>query len=153
MRGQVVSELYMIDAPAVALSAATAKTLLEVATPSTSTARIVDITFGCDAAVSGTLKVELLNCSATGSGSAYTLKRVNGDAQNRAALTTGKLNSGEPTVTNVLKTWPPMALPGGPFEIQLPLGREIYLPVSTIYAVRLTSSTACNGYANLQIEE
>jgi hypothetical protein len=147
------AETYSIDSPANALVAATAKTCIEIATPATQTNRIIDLTVGADAVVSGTLKVELITLAATGTGTAYTPKKCNGEAQNRAANTTGKItDTAEGTTPTVLKTYL-FPLPLGGFEIQLPLGRERYMPVSTIVGVRLTASVACNGYAYVEFEE
>lgn len=148
-----MAEVYSIDSGSGALSAATAKTLIEISTPSTQTDRIVDITVGCDSTSAGNLKVELIDAT-SGTGTAYTPKKVNGDAQNRAANTTAKvLDSVEPSSVTVLKTWM-FPLPLGGFEIQLPLGREHYVPVSKMYGIRLTSSIgSVNGYASVQIEE
>lgn len=147
-----MAEVYSVDSGSCALTAATAKTCIELSTPSSQTDRIVDVTVGADPTATGTLKVELITAT-TGTGTAYTPKKVNGEAQNRAANTTAKINdSVEPTSVTVLKTWM-FPLPLGGFEIQLPLGREHYIPASSMYGLRLTSSITANAYVSTQIEE
>lgn len=147
-----MAESYSVDNGGTALTAATAKTVVELSTPSTQTDRIIDITVGCDVTAAGSLKVELIDAT-SGTGTSYTPKKVNGEAQNRAANTTAKINdSVEPTSVTVLKTWM-FTLPLGGFEIQLPLGRERYIPASKMYGIRLTSSQAGNGYAYAEVEE
>ena len=151
-----MAETYSIDAPAVALVAATAKTVA-IASTGTNTARVVDITVSADyvtIATPITLKVELVKYASAGTSTAQTPTRVNGEAQNRAAITAGGINcSAEPTTPVVIKTWM-LVLPGGPFELLGPLGREIgYAAASSFFGVRCTASSACNVYVNLQFEE
>lgn len=147
-----MAEVYSVDSGLVALVAATAKTLVEISTPSTQTNRLVDLFIGCDAVTAGTLKVEMIQAT-TGTGTTYTPKKFNGEAQNRAANTTAKIaDTVEPTSVTVLRTWM-FPLPLGGFEIQLPLGREHYMPGSVMFGYRLTASIGANGFVTVQFEE
>ena len=148
-----MAEVYSVDSGAGALTAATAKTLIEISTPSTQTNRLVELVVGCDATAAGTLKVELIQAT-TGTGTAYTPKKFNAEAQNRVANTTAKvLDTVEPTSVTVLRTWE-FPLPLGGFVIQQPLGREHYMPTSVMYGYRFTSSIgSVNGFATVLFEE
>lgn len=151
-----MAETYSIDAPAVALVAATAKTVA-VASTGSATARVVDVTISSDYTTVATpisLKVELVKYASAGTNTAQTPTRVNGEAQNRAPITAGGINcSVEPTTPVVVKTWS-IILPGGPFELMGPLGRELaYAAANSFIGVRCTASAACNVYVNLQVEE
>ena len=150
-----MAEDFSIDAPAVALVAATAKTLAMITTPSTGDCDIIDATIGCDSTSAGTLKVELISWASNGgTATAYTLKKVNAAAQARAAFSGGFIAfTAEPTgAATVQRTWM-FVLPLGGFELQLPLGRETHIPVSSFWGFRFTSSVAANGYCSAQIEE
>jgi hypothetical protein len=146
---------YTIDAPAVAMTAGTAYYILGVATSSTIVCDIIDITVGCDATAAGVLKIELISWTVDGTGTAYTPKPINGDAQLMSALITAKIAytvAPSGTIT-VFKTWGyPLPLAGP--EIMLPLGREITIPKSSYYGMRLTPTTVSpNGYCNWTVEE
>lgn len=146
---------YSIDAPAIALTAATAEYPIGAITSATCPIDIIEIAVGCDATAAGLLKVELITWTTDGTGSAYTPKPSNGDAQLTACVTTAKINytvAPSGTIT-VLRTWP-MPTPTGPFDILLPLGREETIPVSTKFGLRFTSTTVSpNAYATLLFEE
>ena len=149
-----MANTYGVDAPAIALTAATALYMLGVATPSTSDLDFIDFLFGADATAAGTLKVELLSWTTDGTGTAYTPSRLNGSAQNRPSLATAKIDyTSAPSGTlTIIKTWM-FVLPTGGFEIQEPLGRDIYMGPGKFYGIRFTSSVACNGYAHVEFEE
>jgi hypothetical protein len=152
-----MAELYGIDNGGTGLSAATAKTVIELLSGSTASARICELWLSCDYVTIATplfIKVELLTAT-SGTGTAYTPKRLNGEAQNRASVCTAKINdSVEPTSPTVFRT-SGFVVPSGPLIFQFPLGREgMYLPPSTTMGVRLTCASAItNVYANLAFEE
>ncbi|MGB6771184.1 MAG: hypothetical protein WBF51_04185 [Candidatus Dormiibacterota bacterium] len=151
-----MAETYSVDAPAIALSAATALYMLGIATPSTMDADIIEITGGCDSTSAGSLKVELVTWTSDGTGTAYTMKKMNAASQGRAAVTTAKVDyTVAPTGTiTVFKTWI-LPLPTGPFVLQEPLEYGwIHAPVSTFWGLRYTSTIgSVNGYAGLVIAE
>lgn len=148
-----MAQVYSIDNGGATLTAATAKTLVELSTGSGDQARIVDITVSSDASAAGNLLVELI-VATTGTGTSYTPKKMNADAQASAADCTAKINDTvEPSSVTVLKVWN-MPLPGGPFELQLPLGREHFVPVSSMYAIRCTTGlSSTKAYVNVAFEE
>lgn len=146
---------YTIDAPAIALTAGTALYVVGAITTSTCPLDIIEFSIGCDAVVTGLLKIELVTWTTDGTGSAYTPKPMNGDAALTACTTTAKIDytvAPSGTIT-VLRTWE-LPLPIGPLPEQLPLGREITIPISTKFGFRLTSTTASpNAYTTLAFEE
>lgn len=148
-----MAELYSIDSGTGALSAATAKTMIEVSSGSTVTARWKKLRVSCDATSAGSLKVEIISAT-SGTGTAYTPKKVNADAQNRAANLTAKvLDTVEPTSVTVLETFD-FPLPLGGYLEQHVLGQERYMPPSVMYGIRLTSTIgSVNGWVYLEVEE
>lgn len=157
-----MSESYVIDSPAVALTAGTAKSVLVAIAASTQPFRVIQFGVGCDATATGLLKVEILvgTLTAGTTGTAPNIARNNAEAYNKAPLTTASLYTAEPTYTKhasngALAVWTRIfALPCTEFELEFPLGREPYCPESNVMAVRLTSTTvAPNAYATLVVEE
>ena len=158
-----MAESYTIDEPAIALVAATAKTVVIAAAASTKPFRIIGFSVGCDATATGVLKVEfLLGTISSGTpGTAPNKSRMNGESWNIAPQTTGTGGySAEPTWTKhasndalAIKTYI-IPLPVAPYELEFPLGREFYCPVSNSVGVRLTSTTVSpNSYTTIHIEE
>lgn len=151
-----MAEIYSVTtgiATPIALAAATAKTVIEIAAPATATARVVQagITFDAASAAAG-IKVEMVRYATTGTGTAYTPLKYNGEGQARASLCTAKTNDTvEPGTPVPVEVW---FVPntGGQFW-QLPLGRELYVPSSAIVGIRVTSAAVVNCAANLIFEE
>ena len=144
---------YSVNNGGSALVAATAKTLVEITTTSTQEARIkqLQVSFNDSSAAAGT-KVELVTYTGASTGTAYTPKKYNADAQGRAANTSAKINdSVEPTTPTVLDVW---YLPNtaGLF-MQWPLGCELYIPISTIFGVRVTAAGTPTTAVTLIFEE
>lgn len=157
-----MAEAYIIDSPAVAVTAGTAKSVLVATAASTQPFRVIEFTVGCDAVATGLLKVEFLVGTLT-SGTTTTapnVGRMNADSWNKTPLATASTYSAEPTYTKssnngalAIKTMI-IPLPATPYDIEYPLGREFYCPESNVFAVRLTSTTVSpNAYATLAIEE
>lgn len=150
-----MAETYGVDAPLVALTAATAQYMLGLATASTVDCDLIDAAIGCDSVSGGSLRVELVSWTTDGTGTAYTPKQMNAGSFGRSSVTSAKVvYTVAPSGTIVvLKTWD-LVLPTGPFELQWPLGREIHVPVSKFYGIRFTPSIgSINGYCHLQFEE
>jgi hypothetical protein len=98
------------------------------------------------------IKVELVRYATTGTGTTYTPLKYNGEGQARASLCTAKVNNTvEPGTPVAVECWyvPNTA---GQFW-QLPLGREMYVPPSTLLGIRVTSAAAVNCAANMAFEE
>ncbi len=144
---------YNVTTGAVALVAATAKTVIELVTTATVTADLVQasVSFDASTAAAGVV-VELCRGTTTGTGTAATPVRYNGAAQMMAAAVTAKTNdTAEPATLTVIESYyvPNTA---GQFW-QLPLGRELVIPPSTLLSLRVTSAAAVNVRANLIFEE
>lgn len=148
-----MAEVYGVTNGGVALAAATAKTVIELAIPATGSGRIVQVACSFDASTAAAaIVVELVRFATTGTGTAYTPLRYNGEGQNRAAVWTAKINNtvegGTPTV--VESYFVPNT--SGQFW-QYPLGRELYCPSSTFIGLRVTSAAIVNCRATLAFEE
>lgn len=145
---------------AVALSAATAKTIVGFLNAANNTVSIAEAAVSGDA-TSGNLLIELVfgtnatNAPGTNSTS-FTPLLGRGSTQTLNS-TAGVTWTSEPTVLTVLKRWQ-MPWPGGPFVIQSPLSREIngVVTASTsgkFVGLRLTSSVSANTHGYAEIEE
>lgn len=149
-----MAKVYTISTGAVALTAATAKTVAEWTTTSATTLIWVgfDVTFDGATATNVPVKVELVSYTGASTGTTFTPLKANGDAQNMAATSTAKTNdSVEPTGPTVRRSW--AIPPTGGVSFQFPLGREIgYMPVSSIYGIRCTAPNAVNVYVNIDAE-
>lgn len=143
---------YSISTSNVALTAATAKTVLE----GSATANVplewiaLDISFDGVTATATPVRVDICTYAATGTGTAYTAKRY-GQAQGTAASSWKINDTVEPTTPTILLSW--YVPPTSGFSYQWPLGRELFHGVSTIQGVRLTAPAAVNAIVNLTIEE
>jgi hypothetical protein len=149
-----VSVQYSVTNGLTALAAATAKTLIEINPGSSIPAELVALDVSSSYLTTGTpvsLLVELGTASATGTGSSYTPKKF-GQAVG-TALSTVKINDTvEPTSFVVAVAWE-IVLPAGPFCYQWPLGREYFLAVSSVNAIRFTASAVCSVVTNAIFEE
>jgi hypothetical protein len=144
---------YYIAWDGIALVAATAKTILELPTGSTLDVDIDEVFVGFDYANSTTLgscKIQWGTFTTTGTGTAATPAPY---SENRVAslVSSAKVaDTVEPTGfsqgTLGANTFRPsiyVPLPGI-HAWQAPTEKELYVPVSTNYALRLTSTVACN---------
>lgn len=150
-----MSETYSITVTAVALAAATAKTIIEIGTPSTGACRLIglEVSFDGVTAAAVPVAVEVMKFAATGTGSAYTPLKMNGEAQNRAAVCTAKTSDTvEPASQTRVVGWK-VSPYGGLWVYQWPLGRELYLPPSSFFGIRCTAPAIVNVDANLTFEE
>lgn len=143
---------YAVTTGAVALTAATAKTVVEV----TTTANVpcewisVDIMFDGVTATAVPVRVDFCTYAATGTGTAYTPKRL-GQAVGSPASTVKINDTVEPTTPVILFSW--YISPTSGLLYQWPLGRELFHNVSTIQGIRLTAPAGVNAIVNLGIEE
>lgn len=135
-----MSTLYVASSGLTALTAATAKTLVEYAVGANVPAALVGMTVSSSyltTATPLTLTVELMTYSASGTGTAHTPKRVGGVPG--TAQGTAKINdSVEPATPTVIYAWD-LTVPGDRLDYQWPLGREFYFPVSTFNGIRVTA--------------
>lgn len=157
-----MAECYSIENANIALTAGTAKSVVVATAASTQPFRVIQFAVSNDATATGLLKVEFLVGTLTGgtTGTAPTVARMNDPAYNKSPLTSASYYTAEPTYTKhasngalVVKTIN-LPLPSTPYDIEYPLGREWYCPLSNVLAVRLTSTTVGpNTWTNLCIEE
>lgn len=139
----------------VALSAATAKTILSVINAANSPIRLCEFAVSFDG-VSGTAEpvtVEL--CSSTqatgGASTAQTPVQIRGAT--RAVQASGARNyTTEPTVLTVLKRW--LVHPQTGIMVQFPLGREPeQVTTADALCLRCTAPATVNAQAYLEFEE
>ena len=147
-------QIYVVQTGSVALVAATAKTVLGLATPSTQDAQLIKVRFSFDGSIStgANVKVELLTWTADGTGTSIT-PFLYGENQQKAALSTAKgAYSAEPTSITVRDVFwlPPNVAPYSEYD---PLGQELELPESKFYGWRLTSPSANNVAITAWIKE
>jgi hypothetical protein len=140
----------------IALTAATAKTVVSVINAANSLIRIVELgaSFDGTSVTAEPVTVELCSCTQAGAGTstAHTIVQLRGPT--RTVQATGARNfTAEPTTITVLKRW--LVHPAGlPFVIQFPLGRE---PEQTVTGdallIRCTAPATVNVQAYLEFEE
>jgi hypothetical protein len=145
---------FLIPTGAVALVAATAKTVIEIPTGSTADFVVVGIEFSFSAAAAGSAVCEWGTYATTGTGTTVTAQKYGTNQGPVANLGTVKIaDSVEPATftRGVLPLWI-IPLPGM-YSAFFPQGREFYRPVSVLSALRVTSTLACNVSVNLIIEQ
>lgn len=144
---------YVITTGSTALTAATAKTMIEGTTDANGPPPewiALDITFNGTTATAVPVTVDFCTYAATGTGTAYTPKKF-GQAVG-VARSTWKINDTvEPTTPVVLFSW--FIPPTSGITYQWPLGRELFHPISTVQGIRLTAPAGVNAIVNLTIEE
>lgn len=136
---------YIVQTGAdVSLSAATAKTLLQVVTGATRRAKITEIGIGFASVTStdGPVLIELREQSTAGTSSANTPVAI--DRADPSAIATAlDTFTVEPTDTGLRGPGPWKVTPiGGTFVYQFPAGQELELAVSTRLGLRLTAPAA-----------
>lgn len=141
---------YYIAWNAVALSAATAKTIVELPTASNHSPQWEELVIGCDVSAAGNLKIEWGTFTTTGTGTAATPQLWRGDRGLTSAFASAKVaDSVEPsgfsqgTLGGAL--YPGLLIPLPMYyPFQWPLEQEFAVPESTNFGIRLTSSVAGN---------
>ncbi|GAC1502559.1 MAG: hypothetical protein NVS1B6_09310 [Steroidobacteraceae bacterium] len=136
------------------------KTLLQIATPSTTDITIIEwgISFdGSAAAVPG--KVELLQTDVAATSGTSLTPTVWGDPNAPASLCVGGTGatcfspSAEGTITAVRMFDPQLIAPTNQYVKQFPLGREPQVPISKFLRIRVTFPVTVNVYCYLVWEE
>lgn len=147
---------FVVRTGAVALVAATAKTVVEIPTGAAQGFLVVGLEIGFTATAAGSAVYEWGTYTTTGTGTTVTpvLWGPIRDAP-AAALGTVKIaDTVEPTTFVLTGGLPSMGIPlPGMYSILYPAGREFYRPASTLSALRVTSTLACNVFVNLTIEQ
>jgi hypothetical protein len=145
-----VSDIYTASADDVALAAATAKTVLQIAAPATLRGRIRELQVSLDGVTAANAPglVELLTQTTAGTMTATT--PAPHDPAAPASLVTAAFNATvEPTAGTVLKRWR-LTPVGGLFLIPFPLVEEQpVLAASGRIGVRLTYGAVVNANVSL----
>ena len=146
--------LYWVSVDAIALSAATAKSVFELATSSTVRVRIVDLSIEFDGVTASAVpvKVEYGRFSA-GVTTATSITPEKYDPADGASGTTCKHTTtveGAGTADDIFFRRIP---PTSGMYTQWPLGREPVLAVSTFFRIRLTAAAGVNATFNISWQE
>lgn len=148
-------DLYSVNSGVVSLSAATAKTVLQIATPATTRAKVVgfSVSFNSVTASDAPAVVDFLRQTTAGTGgTSATLAPLDPDAP--ASQVTGlyDINAAEPTGGNVL--WSGYVTPvGGLFVYNFADGEEPILDISNRVGIRINSPSAVSAIATLTYAE
>ena len=139
----------------IALTAATAKTILSVINAANSLIRLVEFGVSFDGTSGSAEPVTVELCSSTqataGTSTAHTIAQVRGPT--RTVQATGARNyTAEPTVLTVLKRW--LVHPQTGMVIQFPLGREPeQTTTSDALCIRCTAPANVNVQGYMEFEE
>jgi hypothetical protein len=145
---------YNISTGSMTVVANTAKTIIEIPTSASSPLLIIGLEIMSAATAAGSLVVEYGTYTTTGTGTTVTPNRLGIDQSVAAVLGTVKIiDTVEPAgfAVGTLPSWT-IPLPGM-YSILYPYGREIYQPISTLRAFRVTSTLASPVRMNLVIEQ
>lgn len=141
-------------AAVVAVSGATAKSVLSVITGATRRARIKRVTIGglSTTATHAPGTVEIVQLDTDGTGTAVTPTAL--DAGETAAIATSKSNySAEPTGTAVIRSIFSLSPQGVTIEKAFGPGEEIVVPVSKVLVVRVTMPDAQSIWPEIEFSE
>lgn len=144
-----MADKYTLSVDNVSLVAATAKTVVQVATPATTRARLCSVEVGFQGVTSTDVPVlvELLRQTTAGTGTATTPAPL--DPAAPASLATGLANhTAEPTAGTVIKRWR-LTPAGGVLVIPFYGDEQPVLGVSSWMGLRCTA--AANTTVNAQI--
>ena len=146
-------------APAKIATGAAIKTMLQLATPSTVTARIVEWGISFDTpATASIINVELVQTDVAATVTTFTPEPYS-DPNAVLSLCVGGtaatgFNATAEGTTTVTRTFDLQTIvPPAQYVHQWPLGREPVLPVSKFLRVRVTASVTCNCYCWILWEE
>lgn len=139
----------------VALSAATAKTILSVINASNGLIRIVEfgVTFDGTSASAEPVTVELCSSTQAGAGTttSHTIVQCRGPTRTVQA-TAARNYTAEPTTLTVLKRW--LVHPQAGIVLQFPLGREPeQVTTADALCLRCTAPATVNAQAYIEFEE
>lgn len=139
----------------IALTAATAKTILSYINAANGVARLTELYVGFDgvSATAEPVTVELCYSTEAGAGTATSHTMAQTGGPTRTAQGTAKRNfTAEPTALTVWKRW--LVHPQAGMVLQFPLGREPELIVSSdAIVIRCTAPANVNCQGYMEIEE
>lgn len=139
----------------VALTAATAKTILSVINASNGLIRIVEMSVSFDGTSATAEPVTVELCSSTqataGTNTSHTIVQSRGPTRTVQA-TAARNYTAEPTTLTVIKQW--LVHPQTGITVQFPLGREPEQVVTAdAICIRCTAPAGVNARAHLEFEE
>lgn len=135
------------------------KSLLQIATPSTTEIRVVEWGISFDGSVAATpIKVELLQTDVAATVTSVTPTLFNEPSSSASlcvggASATGHTATAEGTITATRVFDVQFIAPTNQYIKQYPLGREPQIPVSKFLRVRVTAAAAVNAYCYVIWEE
>jgi hypothetical protein len=149
-----VANQFSISTHAVTVVANTAKTLVEIPTGATVPATILGFEIMSAATAAGSMVLEYGTFTTTGTGTTVTPQKWGTDQSVAAIMGTCKIaNTAEPSGFAV-GTRPSWTIPlPGMYSILFPYGRELYQPISTNCAWRITSTQASPVRLNIVFEQ
>jgi hypothetical protein len=144
---------YVVPTGTVTLVAATAKVVVELPSSATYGLSLIGLDVTLSATALGTCIVEWMTYATTGTGTTVTPLKL-GTGQGPVALTgTVKVNHSAAPGTLASGGLPSWILPlPGMYSMAMPLGREMFWPVSTLRCLRLTSTLACSARVDVFFE-
>jgi hypothetical protein len=151
-----VAARYTVESAGdIALTAATAKTILSVINAANSVVRIIELSVSFDgvSASAEPVTIELMLSTEAGAGTATTHTIVQSGGPTRTAQATAKRNfTAEPTTLTAIKRW--LVHPQAGLTIQFPLGREPeQVTTADAIVVRVTAPAAVNCQGYMEFEE
>lgn len=145
--------LYTARVSAVALAAATTKTLAQIVAGSGKPLRLIEVGISFDG-ISGSavpVAVDLLRQTTAGTSAALTLVQESPQTEAPVATALGTITA-EPTAGDIVRSWY-VTPAGGLFVMQFPLGREPVVGVSGRLGIRCNAAAVVNATAYLVFEE
>lgn len=149
--------LYVVNSGKTACASNAAKVAVALATGSAVTNTLVgfDVTFDGTSSSATPILVELVKTTAASSGGASATVQIVSANTSRSVQTTARINdTTDGSTPTVLAGW--FVPPTGGFSYQWPLGREVEMPVSAFFEIRITTATGSgtpNYDVNLWFEE
>lgn len=146
--------------PAVALAAATAKTVAAITAGATRVPTLTELAISFDgtSATAVPVLIELVagTGATAGTSTAFTPLLVRGDPSETALATAGVNYTAEPTVLTPIKQW--FVSPTSGLILQFPLGREVTGTAAAssarkVLGLRITAPAIVNVRAGLEFEE
>lgn len=145
---------YSVSTGAIALVAATAKTVIEIPTGATAPLTVIAMEMSFSITTAGSCVVEWGTYATTGTGTTVTAMKYGMDQGPAAILGTVKVADTVEPATFARGTLPHWIVPlPGMYSAFSPYARELYQPLSTLRAIRCTSTVAGNVSVNLVIEQ
>ena len=144
---------FVVSTGSVTTVASTAKTCIEIPTSATTPIIITCLEVMSAATSAGTLTLEWGTFTATGTGTTVTPQKWGQDQSIAAIVGTVKIADTVEPSGFAVGTLPNFVIPlPGMYSIIYPFGREMYQPISTNRALRVTSTIASPVRINLYFE-